>query len=423
MSTAVLSGIEALDYGAFVRPGDTVLWGQACAEPVNLTEELMRQRGQIGPLRCFLGIPASRTIRPEFADHVSFVSYCGSGGNRRLHREGALEVVPVHYSSLPHLLSTGPLHADVVLLQLPPADEDGRYSLGLADDYVTRAIDTARVVIAEINDQVPQTHSSRTLTGDELDVVVHTSSPPAELPARSAEAVTQQVAAQVADLIEDGATLQFGIGALPEAVLANLADRRDLGVHSGLLNDAAAKLMDAGVITNERKSLDRGHAVAGLLMGTRWLFEFAHRNAAVLLKSTGYTHDPEVLASQDRLVAINSALEVDLSGQVNAERAGGDYVGAVGGASDFLRGAARSRGGVPIVALPSAAGGISRIVANLSGPVSTARADAGFVVTEFGVADLRGQPLRARQERMLAIAHPDHRRTLEDAIERSGVLV
>ncbi|TDC99513.1 acetyl-CoA hydrolase/transferase family protein [Saccharopolyspora terrae] len=423
MTTAVLRGIDELDYVDFVRPGDMVLWGQACAEPLSLTEALMRQRSEVGPIRCFVGIPASRTIRPEFADHASFVSYCGSGGNRQLHSAGALDVVPVHYSTLPHLVSDGPLRADVVLLQLPPADEEGRYSLGLADDYIARAIGTARVVIAEINDQVPQTHCSRTLASEELDVLVHTSRLPAELPSREVDVLTQEVAANVAGLIEDGATLQFGIGALPEAVLAALSDRRDLGVHSGLLNDAAVDLMEAGVITNARKSLDRGHAVAGLLMGTRRLFGFAHRNPAVWLRGTGYTHAPEVLAAQDHLVAINSALEVDLSGQVNAELVGSDYVGAVGGAADFLRGAARSRGGVPVVALPSTAGGSSRIVAKLSGPVSTARADAGFVVTEFGVADLRGQPLRARQERMLAIAHPDHRRTLEEAVERSGVLV
>jgi acetyl-CoA hydrolase len=398
-----------------------VVWGQACAEPLSLTEQLMAQRAAIGGFRCFLGIPASKTVRPEHGDRVSFVSYCGSGGNRALYRAGVLDIVPCHYSSLPGLLSGGPMRADVVLLQLPPADETGRYSLGLADDYVSAAIDGARVVIAEVNDQVPRTFGGRTLTGDDLDVVVRTSRQPAELTTRPPDDVTQQVAARVAELIDDGATLQFGIGALPEAVLGQLADRTGLGVHSGLLNDAVADLMEAGVITNQRKSVDPGLAVAGLLLGSRRLFAYADRNPAIQLRSTRHTHDPDVLAAQDRLVAINSALEVDLSGQVNAEAAGNDYVGAVGGAVDFLRGAARSRGGLPIVALPSMAGETSRVVARLSGPVSTPRCDAGLIVTEHGVADLRGRTLRERRELMLAVAHPDQRGALAETTTKSGV--
>lgn len=419
----VLTGIEELDFGQLIRPGATVVWPQACAEPVSLTEQLMRQRAELGRFRCFLGIPASDTVRPEHADHVDFVSYCGSGANRALAHAGVLDIIPCHYSSLPALLTTGAMGADVVLLQLPPADEYGRYSLGLADDYVSAAIATARVVVAEVNDQVPHTGRPCVLTDADLDVVVRTSRAPAEVVAREASPVVEQIAANVADLVDDGATLQFGIGALPEAVLAKLADRTDLGVHSGVLNDTAAELMETGVITNARKNLDRGRSVAGFLMGTRRLFRFVDGNPAVELRETGYTHDPDVLAAHDRFVAINSALEVDLTGQVNAEAAGGDYVGAVGGAVDFLRGAARSRGGVPIVALPSTAGQASRIVAELAGPVSTARSDAGFVVTEFGVADLRGQSLRVRRERLLAIAHPDHRSALKEAIENSGVAV
>jgi acyl-CoA hydrolase len=411
-----------LDLARYVRPGDTVVWGQSCAEPLTLTERLMEQRARIGPFRCFLGIPATRTVRPEHADHVSFVSYCGSGGNRALYRAGALDIVPCHYSTLPGLLTSGPLRVDVLLLQLAPAGPDGRYSLGLSDDYTSAAVETARVVIAEVNDQVPRT-GGRTLAGADLDVVVRTSRTPAEMPARSTGPETRRVAEHVAALIDDGATLQFGIGALPDAVLAQLGGHRRLGVHSGLLGDTGARLMEAGVITNERKTLDRGRSVAGLLMGTRRLFRYADRNPAIELRPTSYTHDPGVLAAQERLVAVNSAIEIDLTGQANAEAAGGEYLGAVGGAVDFLRGAARSRGGLPILALPATAGERSRVVSRLSGPVSTARCDAGLVVTEFGVADLRGQPLRVRRERMLAIAHPRHREALERAIENPEVLV
>lgn len=410
----------ALDLSRYIREGDTVVWGQACAEPQTLTERLMRQRADIGHFRCFLGIPATDTVRPDHADLVSFVSYIGSGGNRALHRAGRLDVLPAPYSSLPGLLGAGPLRADVVLVQLPPPDGDGRYSPGLADDYLGVALRTARVVIAEVNDQVPCTYGTRTLGASDLDVVVRTSRPPAELRPGTPDGVTARVAARVAELVDDGATLQFGVGALPEAVLGLLTDRRDLGIHSGLISNAAMDLIEAGVVTGARKTLDRGSAVAGLLMGTRRLFRFAHRNPAIRLRDTGYTHDPQTLAAQHRLVAINSAVEVDLSGQVNSELAGGRYVGAVGGAGDFLRGAARSPGGLPVVALPATAGPASRIVARLSGPVSTSRSDAGLFVTEYGVADLRGQPLRVRHERMLAIAHPDHRAALEAALEEQG---
>ncbi|WP_433379652.1 acetyl-CoA hydrolase/transferase family protein [Streptosporangium sp. CA-115845] len=409
----ILEGAGRLDLTVHVRPGDAVMWGQACAEPLTLTERLIEQRAEIGGFRCFLGLPASDTIRPEHADHVSFLSYCGGGGNRALHRAGALDILPCHYSTLPDLIESGALPVDVVLVQLSPADGAGRHSLGMADDYLSAAIDRARVVIAEVNDQVPWTHGARTLAAADLDVIVFTSRPPAEIVKSVPGDAEERVAEHVAGLIEDGATLQLGLGALPEAIAARLAGRRDLGVHSGQIGDAVADLMEAGVITGARKTVGRGRTVTGTLMGTSRLFRYAHGNPAIELRDTRHTHDPEVLAAQERLVAINSALEVDLSGQINAEVARGSYVGAVGGAIDFLRGAARSRGGLPIVALTSTARSASRIVANLSGPVSTSRADAGIIVTEYGVADLRGLSLDERRARMLAIAHPDHRPALE----------
>ncbi|WP_326830122.1 acetyl-CoA hydrolase [Streptosporangium sp. NBC_01810] len=409
----ILEGAGRLDLVAHIRPGDAVIWGQACAEPLTLTERLIEQRAEIGGLRCFLGLPASDTIRPEHADHLSFLSYCGGGGNRALHRAGVLDILPCHYSTLPDLIESGALPVDVALVQLSPADGAGRHSLGMADDYLSAAIDRARVVIAEVNDQVPWTHGTRTLTAADLDVIVFTSRPPAEIVKSVPGDAEERVAGHVAGLIEDGATLQLGLGALPEAIVARLADRRDLGVHSGQIGDAVADLMEAGVITGARKTVGRGRTVTGTLMGTSRLFRYADGNPAIELRDTRHTHDPEVLAAQERLVAINSAIEVDLSGQINAEVARGSYVGAVGGAIDFLRGAARSRGGLPIVALTSTAKSASRIVANLRGPVSTSRADAGIIVTEYGVADLRGLSLEERRARMLAIAHPDHRTALE----------
>ena len=404
---------DCLDLSAIVRPGDTVVWGQASAEPLPLTQALMAQRHAIGRFNVFLGVTYSDTLKPEHADCVSFSAYCGTGGNRALARAGKLDILPVHYSQIPGLIQSGRLKIDVLMLQLAPADAAGNYSFSMAHDYLVQALAAARVVIAEVNEQAPWTFGERPVREADLDYIVRTSRPPLELHHPQPGEAELAIARHVAGLIEDGATLQFGLGALPEVILAALAGRRDLGIHSGALGDKAAELMEAGVITNARKSIDRGVTVAGIMFGSRRIQQFCHRNPAVQFRSNAYTHNAGVLASIERFAALNTAIEVDLSGQINAEVAGGVYVGAVGGAVDFLRGAHRSKGGLPIVALPSTAGKASRIVAKLSGPVSTPRSDAGLIVTEYGVADLRGAPLSERARRMIAIAHPDFREQLE----------
>jgi acetyl-CoA hydrolase len=411
---AELDGVAGLDLTRYVRPGDTVTWGQACGEPLSLTEALMAQRASLTGTRCFLGIGCADTIRPEHADHLRFVSYSGSGPNQALYRAGALALLPCHYSALPAVLSGGHLHADVLMLALPPARPDGRHGLGVCADYVAPLVRSARVVIAEVSDQVPDIGGEASLARDDLDVIVHTSRPPAEYyAARPIGETETAIAALVAGLVEDGATLQVGIGSMPSAVLSGLAGHRDLGVHSGMITDAVAGLIEAGAVTGARKAIDNGLVVTGFLLGTRALLRHAARNRAVHLRDTTYTHDPAVLAAQYRLTAINAAIEVDLTGQLNTEVMRGRYAGAVGGAADFMRGAARSDGGLAITVLPSTAGTASRIVAALSGPASVARADAGVIVTEHGVADLRGLSLGERRERMLAIADPAHRPALE----------
>jgi acyl-CoA hydrolase len=418
--TTEIGDAGALDLTDFIRPGDMVAWGQGCAEPLTLTEVLARQRKQLGGVRCFTGISSSAVLRPEHCDYLSFVSYTAAGANRALVRAGALDIVPSHYSELPRILSSGPLRADVLFLSLPPAGPDGTFGFGLGADYVAALIGPARVVIAEVNDQVPDLGCDRRLSRDEIDVLVRVSRPPAEYPAAPPRDIEDAIAGHVASLIPDGATIQLGIGSMPSAVARRLRAHRDLGVHSGIITDAVAELMAAGVVTGARKSVDRGVVVTGFLMGSRSLIDLAAASTAVQLRDTRYTHDPAVLAAQHRLVAINSATEVDLSGQVNTETAAGHYLGAVGGAVDFARGAARSRGGVPVIALPSAAGPATRIVASLSGPATLARADAGVIVTEYGIADLRGLTLPQRRERMLAIAHPDHRQALAAAADRAA---
>ena len=411
--TAEIDGIGSVDLARYIRPGDLVVWGQGSAEPLSLTEALACQRQHLGRVRCFSGVSSSAAVRLENCDYLSFTSYSGAGANRALAAAGALDILPAHYSELPRILADGPLRADVLFLSLPPAAPDGSYGLGLGADYVAALIGCARTVIAEVNDQVPDIGCDRRLTRDEIDVLVHVSRPPAEYPPAAARGVEDAIASHVAELIPDGATIQLGIGAIPSAIASRLRGHRDLGFHTGVSTDAVAELIEAGVVTGARKSLDAGLVVTGFLMGTRRLIERAAADASIQLRDTRYTHDPAVLAAQHRLIAINSAIEVDLSGAVNCETAAGRYVGAVGGATDFLRGAARSEGGVPVIALPSTAGAASRIVAELSGPASQARADAGVIVTEYGVADLRGLTLSQRRRRMLAIAHPDHAEALE----------
>lgn len=399
-----------------LRAGDALWWGQATAEPLTLTRAVVAHRhalAQGGRLRVFVGIGGSDTLQPEHADAIDFFGYAASGPHKALAQAGVLDIVPSHYSHLPALIREGVLPANVVLLQVSQPDAQGRYSLGLVHEYLTAVLEKARVVIGEVNPAIPWTHGSVHLKAGDFALLVDAEHAPLEIGHAAPGAVEQAIARHIADHVQDGATLQVGIGKIPEAVLSALHDRRDLGLHSGAIGDGIAQLAEAGVLTNARKRIDTGVGIAGILMGGERLRRWAHRNPQLALRGTDYTHDPEVLASLNQLVAINSAVEVDLTGQVNAEVAGGVYVGAVGGAVDFLRGAARSRGGLPVVALPATARGATRIVAQLSGPVSTPRCDAGLIVTEYGVADLRGQPLSRRVQRMLDIAAPEHRADLE----------
>ena len=405
--------LGSLNFSDIIRPGETVAWGQASAEPLPLTQALMAQRHSIGHFKVFLGVTYSDTLKAEYADCIEFSGYPGTGGNRALARAGKLDIYPLHYSQLYQYIADGRLKIDVLMVQLAPADEEGNYSLSLAHEYLIPLLDRARVVIAEVNDQAPWTYGERVVREADLDYVVHTSHPPLELIHPAPGEAELAIARHIAGMVEDGSTLQFGMGALPDAILAALSGHRDLGVHSGAIGDQVAVLMESGAINNARKTLDPGVTIAGVMFGGRRIQQFCHRNAAVQFRAMNYTHGGAVLGKLDNFVSLNAAIEVDLSGQINAEVAGGAYVGAVGGAVDFQRAAQQSRGGLPFVALPSMAGKSSRIVSRLNGPVSTARSDAGIIVTEYGVADLRGMPLSQRMKKLIAVAHPDVRERLE----------
>jgi len=280
-------------------------------------------------------------------------------------------------------------------------------------------------VIAEVNERVPFTLGDAVLPAARIDCAVHVARMPVEVfPAQIGD-VDQAIAKIAAGYIEDGSVIQVGIGAVPDAILRLLRDRRDLGVHSGMIGDGLVDLVEAGVVTNALKPIDTGISVTGALIGTRRLFDFADRNAKIIMRNSSYTHNEAVLSRLTRLVTINSALEVDLTGQVNAEQSGTQYLGGTGGQVDYVRAGSRSHGGHSIIALPAAAKGgtVSRISAALAGPVTTARSEVDVVVTEFGAAELRGQTLAERARRLVAIAHPDFREELDraaHAIARRG---
>lgn len=402
-----------LDMRRWVSPNASVVWGQAGAEPETLTEALMAQRHDIGPFTATIGFSLTPTPDPAYADTVGFRSYCASGTNRHLIKADALEILPVPYSSLAKVLSP----VDVLFLHLPPAGANGRHALGVVQEYIAPLIASAKTIIAEVNDQMPQVPGMIDIGPEQIDVIVETSRPLRELPSGTPSVIDAQIAQHISGRIEDGSVLQMGLGQLPEAIFAALRNHRDLGIHSGIIGNSVADLTEAGVITNARKSRDRGITVTGWLLGSKRLYDFANRNSQILMCPSSYTHDPAILSGHDRYVAINSAVEVDLTGQVNAEVAAGRYIGSVGGAAEFLRGAHGSRGGLPIIALPSTVTktGASRIVATLSGPVSTSRSDAGLIVTEHGIADLRGRTLKERCKLMIDIAAPEHRAALDAA--------
>lgn len=406
----------ALDLRRYLKAGDRIVVGQACGEPTTLVEALIAQGRDVGGLSAFIATSFSGLFTAEAMESFSVASMGAIGALRSLTAAGKLSVIPCHVSQVGPMIEQGLIGCDVALIQVSPANAEGEHSLGLISDHVLAAVAKARVVIAEVNDQVPYTFGE-TLPASRIDVAVPVSRAPVEVaPAKIGE-TDEAIARFAAGYIEDGAVLQTGVGAVPDAILRLLKDRKDLGVHSGMLGDGLVELVEAGVVTNARKPIDAGVSINGALIGTRRLYEWAHRNTAIRMCTSAYTHDAAVLAQLPKLVTINSALEVDLTGQVNAEQSGAAYMGGTGGQVDFVRAGARSPGGRSIIALPATAKGgkISRIATALSGPVTTARSDVDVIVTEFGAAELKGQTLAERTRRLIAIAHPDFREELDRA--------
>ena len=413
----VTTDAAGLDLGRFLRPRDCIVWGQACGEPTTLVEALIAQAERIGPLSAFAASSFSGLLDVAAAEKVAISSMGAIGALRTLAAAHRLGIVPCHVGQVGPMIEQGLIGCDVAFVQVSPPDANGNHSFGLISDFVQAAVKKARVVIAEVNERVPFTFGDAVLPAARIDCAVRVARIPVEVPPADIGETDLAMAKLAAAYIEDGATIQVGIGAVPDAILRLLRDRRDLGVHSGMIGDGLVELVEAGVITNARKPIDPGVSITGALIGTRRLYEFADRNPKIGMRGSAYTHDASVLSRLPKLVTLNSALEVDLTGQVNAEQTGSHYLGATGGQVDFVRAGVRSPQGHSIIALPATARGgkVSRITASLSGPVTTARSEVDVIVTEFGAAELKGQTLAERTRRLIAIAHPDFREELDRA--------
>jgi len=340
---------------------------------------------------------------------------------------GRADFVPIHLHEVSELVLSGIMPIDVCLIQLSPPDEHGFCSYGAGVDATKTAVEQASVVIAMVNQKMPRTLGDSFVHISKLTHIVEADEPLLELPmAAEISDVSRKIGEHIASLIPDGATLQMGIGEIPDAVLLFLDDKKHLGVHTEMFSDGLVDLFEAGVVTNEQKTLHRGKIVTSFVIGTKRAFDFVDNNPFMEFHPNEYVNDPFVVARNDKMVAINSAISVDLTGQVCADSIGTSIYSGFGGQVDFIRGATRSKGGKPIIALPSTAKGgtLSRLVDTLlpgSGVVTT-RADVNYVVTEFGIADLWGRSLRERARRLINIAHPDFREELERAARERNLL-
>jgi acyl-CoA hydrolase len=392
-----------------------VWWGQGGAEPEPLVNALLDQVEQIGPVRAFCGLTWNERLSTNLPAALTVLSYGGLGELRRLSKQGQLEVVPCHYSALPRMFAQGQLPGDVGLVQVSPPDEYGLVSLGIGVEYAADALLHTRTLIAEINHRMPATVGAPRLPLSAFAATIQTDRPLREAPSRAPDAVEQAIAAHVAGLVADGDTVQIGVGSLPGAVLDALSGHTDLGMHTGMITDGVLTLIERGVLTGSKKEIDRGLVITGAALGSASLYDRL-AEFPVEFRPASYTHAPAVLSSLGSLVSINSAIEVDLLGQVGAELRRGVHIGAVGGQVDFSR-AASLTGSRSIIALRAESGGESTIVAGLRGQaVTTARVDVDAVVTEHGVAHLAGATVAERARRLIAVAAPAHREHLERSL-------
>lgn len=412
MSVEPSLGGSAVDLTHYLRSGDTVVLGQATAEPPTLVANLIESARSVGGLTAFCGYALTSAWSGAVDVDLKVRAYGAHAAMRRLRDAGRLDLLPWHLSSIESYIRSGQLPADLVLLRVGPKDDEGYYSLGATVDYVVVAAERARAVVVEVDPYMPRPRSGRKLHESLVTAAIASRDPLPDSPSRLPSPTEIAVAAQVADLVPDGATLQLGASAVSDEIARALSARRALTVRSGLVGDWLVDLHDAGALAS-----GPGSAVIGMALGSRRLYDFISDNDQVWMAPTHEIVAPEAIRSCPAYVTVNSAVEVDLAGAVNGEIAGGRYVGAVGGQVDFFRASRWSPGGVAVVALASThADGSSRIVPTLAGATTSLKSDVDLVVTEWGVADLRATSFDERADRLSAVAAPEHREWLSAAL-------
>ncbi len=400
-----------------VKSGDRIAFSHACGEPHTLPRELVKRAPELRNVEILHQVPMGEALycRPENSGSFRHVSVFSGAPTRDAIWEGRADYIPRFNFELPSLFETSwPI--DVAMITVSPPDACGFCSLGVSVDYTKKAAETAKVVIAEVNPCMPRTHGDSFIHVSTLTCVVEVNHPIYELPKRELTEVEKRIGKNVAELIEDESCLQLGIGGIPDAVLANLGGFRDLGIHSEMISDGVKDLVDKGVVTGSRKNLHRGKILITFMMGTKSFYEWVNDNPMIEMHTVDYVTNPEVVGRNKKMISINSALEIDLLGQVCADTMGAKQFSGVGGQVDFVRGSRLSQGGKAIIALPATArGDISRIVPTLKpgAAVTTSRNDVDYIVTDFGIASLAGKTIRGRMRELLKVAAPEFREELQ----------
>lgn len=401
-----------------IKSGDTVVLGHACSEPQALVRAMCARAEEFEQVKVFhrWGIGGAQYTQPEMSGHFRHVSCFSGPKTQKAINEGRADFIPCYISHMPAMFTNGRLPVDVAMVTVTPPDQFGYCSLGLSVDFTLPAARAARIVIAQVNANMPRIHGDSFLHVRDIDHFVLGDEPLMEIKPPELTQVEKNIGSHVADLIEDGATLQMGIGAIPDAVLAFLTGKKDLGVHTEMFSDGVIDLVESGVINCSRKTLHPYKMVCAFMMGSKRLFDWVNDNPFVEIHPEDYVNDPLVIMKNNKMVSINSALQVDLLGQVAADTLGPVQYSGVGGQVDFIRGAKMSVEGKSIIALPSTAGGgkISRITPTLTPgtAVTTNRHDVDYIVTEYGVAQLAGKSNQERFRELVSIAHPDFREEL-----------